>query len=43
MSPISASVIDSTHCIIKAILCSGNNDVEHMSEEIAKSLGGQIK
>jgi hypothetical protein len=28
------SVIYSIHCIIKAILCSGCNDVEHISEKI---------
>jgi hypothetical protein len=43
MSPISESKIDSTRCIIKAILCSGNNDVEYMSEEMAKNLDGKIK
>jgi hypothetical protein len=33
MSGKSTSVIDSTHCISKAVLCSGSN-VEHIREEI---------
>jgi hypothetical protein len=43
MSPINASVIGSTHCIIKPILSSRENDVEQRSDEIAKSLDGEIK
>jgi hypothetical protein len=38
MLQISASVIDSTRCINKEILCSGNNGVEDTNEEIAESL-----
>jgi hypothetical protein len=37
------SVIDSTHCINKAVLCcSENNYVNYISEEVV-SLDGQIK
>jgi hypothetical protein len=43
MSGKSTSVIGSTHCIKKAILCSGNNDVDNISEEVLNSLDGLIK
>jgi hypothetical protein len=39
----STSVIDSTHCINKAILCSGSNDIDHTREEVLNRLGGQIR
>jgi hypothetical protein len=32
-----------THCINKAILRSGNNDVDHISEEVLNNFNGQIK
>jgi hypothetical protein len=41
MSGNSTSVIDSTHCRNKAILCSGNNDVEHI-HEVHNSLDYEI-
>jgi hypothetical protein len=43
MSEKSASVIDCTHYIHKAILCSGSNDVHHIREEVLNTLEGQIK
>jgi hypothetical protein len=36
-------VADSTHCINKAMLCSGGNVVDHISEEILNSLDEHIK
>jgi hypothetical protein len=36
MSGRNISVTDPTHCINKAILCSGNNHVNHVSEEVLK-------
>jgi hypothetical protein len=38
-----ASAIDITHYNNKAILYSGNNDIDHISEEVLNSLDGQIK
>jgi hypothetical protein len=38
----STSITDSTHCISKATLCSGNNDVNHISEGL-NSFDKQIK
>jgi hypothetical protein len=39
MSGKRTSVIDSTHCITKAILCPGNNDVDHTSKEVTSLAG----
>jgi hypothetical protein len=36
------SVVDSTHCIDRANLCSGNNDIDRIIEEVPSSLEGQI-
>jgi hypothetical protein len=38
----SLSVIDSTFCINNAILCSGTNDVGHISEGVLNSPDGNI-
>jgi hypothetical protein len=43
MSGNNTSVIDSIHYVNKASLCSGNNDIDHIGEEILYSLIGQIK
>jgi hypothetical protein len=42
MSGRSKSINASTHCINKPILCSGNNEVHHISEQVLNSLDGQI-
>jgi hypothetical protein len=39
----SATAVDSTYCIDKAILCTGSNGIDHISEDILNSLDGQIK
>jgi hypothetical protein len=39
----STSVIDFIHCINKAILSSGTNEVNHIIEDFATSLDGQIE
>jgi hypothetical protein len=43
MSRWSTSVIDSTHCVNKAILCSAIHGVNHISDEVLNSLDEQIK
>jgi hypothetical protein len=43
MSGESTSIIDSTFCSNKTILCLGNNDVDHISEGVLNSLEGQDK
>jgi hypothetical protein len=43
MSENNATVIDCTYCINKEMLCSGSNDVNHVSEEVLNSLDGQIE
>jgi hypothetical protein len=43
MSGKNTTVVDSTHCIAQAILCSGSNDVDHINEEIPNTLDGQIR
>jgi hypothetical protein len=35
--------IDSTYCINEAILCSGNNDVDHISEEVRNNVDEQMQ
>jgi hypothetical protein len=42
LSGKSTSVIYCTHCINKAVLFSGNNDIDHISE-VFNSLDGQMK
>jgi hypothetical protein len=39
----SLSVVDSTHCINKAILCQRINDVDHISKEVLETVDGQMK
>jgi hypothetical protein len=39
---IPTSVIYSTHCITNAILCSKNNNVYHISEEVLPSIEGEV-
>jgi hypothetical protein len=36
-------VIDSTYGINKTVLCSGNSDVDHVSDEVLNSADIQIK
>jgi hypothetical protein len=43
MAEKTAPRIDSTHCIHEAILCSGNNDVDHISGKFLNSVNGKIK
>jgi hypothetical protein len=43
MSEKGWSVIDSTRCINKAILCSWSSDVNHIGEQVVNSVDGQIK
>jgi hypothetical protein len=43
MSGKSTSLIGSARFINEAILCSRNNDADHISEEVCNSLDGQIK
>jgi hypothetical protein len=43
MSLKRTSVIDSTHRINIAILCAGNINIDHISDEILKSLDALIK
>jgi hypothetical protein len=43
LSGKSTSVIESTHRINVANLCSGNNDVHHVREEVLNGLDRQIK
>jgi hypothetical protein len=38
---INAKAIDDTHCINKAILLSGNSDVDHIREAVLNNLYGQ--
>jgi hypothetical protein len=38
----STSVIDSTYCIVKAVLCSGNNHVDNISEQVLSGLDVHI-
>jgi hypothetical protein len=43
MSRESTSITDSTFCINKAMLCPGNADDDHVSEEVLNGLQGQIE
>jgi hypothetical protein len=43
ISENSLSLIDFTRCINEAVLCSRNNDVDHIREEAVKSVDGRIK
>jgi hypothetical protein len=43
MSGKNSPIIDSTNCINKAVLYSGNNNVDYISEGVLDSIDRQIK
>jgi hypothetical protein len=43
MSGKNTPVIDFTHCSNKAILCLGNNDVDHISIKVFTIFTGKLK